>query len=680
MSAKKSQRLINLFAKLIYSKYSHPTWTEIADELEGYGDPHSDTAKRMFERDKDILRKFGIPVKSDCDDDGEHRYYIDGDDYYLPALSLTDEEFTIVGLAIQFMQSVPALPFRQDLPGAALKMTFGPGGSIPPPGNEFRIVLGDEPVEKYELFDLAASRGKRISFLYRGIGDSEPRKRTIETYNRFYRHGAWYITGRCLSSMQTRTFRMDRIAGAPEIVDDGSNSRAYDLPGSTLLNEFSDRYFWQGEDGVGENTLLATLILDRGTPHSHLRRLKATEGLPTEVRIADRAVFIDWLIGLGISARLTGPSELILALTAKLEQVIDSFSQTPAAHDFDSESPAAAPSAMTQRNSGLEVKITDQFERLLILLPYLINNPGIAVRDVCKQFGLSRKELLSDLDLISMCGLPPYSPDAMIDCQIDDDDSIEILMADYLSRPARLTPGQATSLLISLESLASSPMIRDRKVIEGLVSKIRGLVNYPGGASADAGTLPVWLDIDPGATEEIVSIISRALTDHIEITINYFAADGTGTTRAVQPYSTVCFAGNWYLIAYCHLRGTFRTFRVDRIRSAVPGEVRFTPDWASVPEHLREGELFSSAGETQYHVVIEASHRVALLARPFSQIQPRSDELYTIAIDTPSLDWIVPLILQWGSEIRIVAPAELSRMAAGQAKKILALYNQVPAQ
>jgi predicted DNA-binding transcriptional regulator YafY len=44
----------------------------------------------------------------------------------------------------------------------------------------------------------------------------------------------------------------------------------------------------------------------------------------------------------------------------------------------------------------------------------------------------------------------------------------------------------------------------------------------------------------------------------------------------VEPYGLVGRYGRWYLVAFCHLRVDFRTFRLDRIRHAQPRDERFT--------------------------------------------------------------------------------------------------------
>jgi len=47
-------------------------------------------------------------------------------------------------------------------------------------------------------------------------------------------------------------------------------------------------------------------------------------------------------------------------------------------------------------------------KRLLALLPWVAAQQGPTVEEVCDRFALSTEDLLSDVALVSMVGIPPY--------------------------------------------------------------------------------------------------------------------------------------------------------------------------------------------------------------------------------------------------------------------------------
>ena len=53
--------------------------------------------------------------------------------------------------------------------------------------------------------------------------------------------------------------------------------------------------------------------------------------------------------------------------------------------------------------------------RALDLVPFVIENPGISVEELAQEFQVTPTQMLADLSMIFMCGLPGYSTLEMID-------------------------------------------------------------------------------------------------------------------------------------------------------------------------------------------------------------------------------------------------------------------------
>ena len=96
------ERLLNLVGLLLETRVPL-TFEQIRETLEPYRQENVDSAKRMFERDKDILRDYGVPLELvDTDAWGtEQGYVIPKDAYYLPEISFTPEELGALFVAAQ---------------------------------------------------------------------------------------------------------------------------------------------------------------------------------------------------------------------------------------------------------------------------------------------------------------------------------------------------------------------------------------------------------------------------------------------------------------------------------------------------------------------------------------------------------------------------------------------------
>ncbi|GIU93047.1 MAG: protein pafC [Acidimicrobiia bacterium] len=214
--------------------------------------------------------------------------------------------------------------------------------------------------------------------------------------------------------------------------------------------------------------------------------------------------------------------------------------------------------------------------RILSMLPWVISHPEATVDEVCERFGYTRRELLADLDLVFVCGLPGYGPgDLMV--AYTEGDRVVVEMADYFAAAPRLSPSEALALLAAAMSVQAAGDAPD-----ALVSATEKLTRalLPGAESVLA------VDIDP--EPELVTRLRRAARDGkvVEITYTSLSREET-TTRQVEPWSVFVDLGNWYLSAFCRMAGAERVFRIDRIRSLRETDETFQPPAEPPPPRVR---------------------------------------------------------------------------------------------
>src|SRR5688500_19628514 len=87
-SEQKLQRWVDLLAALLIRQRYAP-FDELAKDIPGYAAANAqrDSVMRTFERDKDELRRFGVPIETVKDGEGETLgYRLDRKAFYLPYL------------------------------------------------------------------------------------------------------------------------------------------------------------------------------------------------------------------------------------------------------------------------------------------------------------------------------------------------------------------------------------------------------------------------------------------------------------------------------------------------------------------------------------------------------------------------------------------------------------------
>ena len=76
--------------------------------------------------------------------------------------------------------------------------------------------------------------------------------------------------------------------------------------------------------------------------------------------------------------------------------------------------------------------------------------------------------------------------------------------------------------------------------------------------------------IPPSATvilPEVLEAVFSALRTSTRLAIVYQIPGGEPGEREIDPCHCVRYEGDWYVLAYCHLRGAIRTFSLTRILS-----------------------------------------------------------------------------------------------------------------
>jgi proteasome accessory factor B len=211
------ERLLNLVGLLLETERPL-TFDEISTTIEAYRGENVDSAKRKFERDKDVLRQYGVPLRmADTDAWGvEQGYIIPKDEYYLPEIPFTPEEVSALFVAAQSGTEETAAEHavRKLIYGADGGVLIGLGGGPLVAGSDAR---GPRVLAAAE----AASGHRRVRFPYRSSQGVES-SREVDAYAVVFRGGRWYLVGHDRERGEIRAFRLSRCTG--DLVDVGPGS------------------------------------------------------------------------------------------------------------------------------------------------------------------------------------------------------------------------------------------------------------------------------------------------------------------------------------------------------------------------------------------------------------------------------------------------------------------------
>jgi predicted DNA-binding transcriptional regulator YafY len=165
---------------------------------------------------------------------------------------------------------------------------------------------------------------------------------------------------------------------------------------------------------------------------------------------------------------------------------------------------------------------------------------------------------------------------------------------------------------------------------------------------------------------------------------HYNRARDESIVREVSPQRLTYYRENWYLAAWCHLRGGLRSFAFDAIRAT---QVLETPadevDAAALDALLESGYGIFAGAEVEWARLIFSPERARWVAAERWHPQQRQEWLSDgrLQLEVPFADprELAMDILRHVPEVEVAAPASLRERVAAQLRAGLARFEGMPA-
>ena len=317
----------------------------------------------------------------------------------------------------------------------------------------------------------------------------------------------------------------------------------------------------------------------------------------------------------------------------------------------------------------------EQVTRLLALAPYLQTRGDVPLKQVAADFGVSPAQVLKDLRVLYLCGLPGYGPGELIDINVealedDPDGLVRVDNADFLARPLRLGSNEASALIVALRALLDASPPGSRDVVERALAKLED--------AAAAGSTPlvdVHLPRPRPAVEGAWDALSRAIADNHQARLDYYVATRDETTqRVVDPIAVSRSQGRTYLDAWCHLAEDRRLFRIDRITGL---EILDSPRVAHdlEPRDLAEGLFAPGPDDVQARVLLRPEMRWFAEYYPVITTAEAPDGALEVTLAVSDERWLLRLALRFGHGLTVLEPAALRDRVATVAADALRLHS-----
>jgi len=149
----------------------------------------------------------------------------------------------------------------------------------------------------------------------------------------------------------------------------------------------------------------------------------------------------------------------------------------------------------------------DRLRRLLAMLPWLAERGRVPIKEVADRFDMRPNEVVAELELAACCGLPPYTPDQLIELVVTDD-YVEANLGGRLSRPLRFSPAEGFTVAASARAILAVPGADPDGALARALAKLEAALGQRQAGQAAAGDedvqlsrhLPATAFSQPGST------------------------------------------------------------------------------------------------------------------------------------------------------------------------------------
>ena len=304
----------------------------------------------------------------------------------------------------------------------------------------------------------------------------------------------------------------------------------------------------------------------------------------------------------------------------------------------------------------------ERLRRLLVMLPWLMERGEVPVAEMAARFELTEAELVGDLELAALCGLPPFI-DEMIDVFIDEG-VVFVGLPRLFTKPLRLTAPEGFALLTSARAAMQLPGADPDGSLARALAKLAGVLGDDG----------VVVDVpQPPATADLAA----AVNDNARLRVRYWSANrDEATEREITPRSIFLDRGHWYVIADDSRSGESRTFRIDRFEEWERTGAVDAPQHGAAPIVPPSGDRWFVDSDVP-SVVLRLAPQARWAAERYPLREEHEDEAGVIVVRMAVANehWLRTLLLRLGPHASVLEPPEWHDLGADAARQLLERYE-----
>lgn len=218
--------------------------------------------------------------------------------------------------------------------------------------------------------------------------------------------------------------------------------------------------------------------------------------------------------------------------------------------------------------------------RLTAIMTQLQSKRIVTARDIAEKHNVSIRTVYRDIRTLEKSGIPI----------ITEEGKGYSMMEGYKLPPVMFSEDEANALItaeqIILKNKDKSLADNYKSAIEKIKSVLKS--SQKGKTELLSERIQVRSNIKTENTSHFLIQLQSAITNYQIVDLDYLSLQEKASKREIEPFALIHTQDNWVLVAFCRLRGDFRAFRLDRMRSISIRSACFEPHQITLQEYFEE--------------------------------------------------------------------------------------------
>lgn len=210
----------------------------------------------------------------------------------------------------------------------------------------------------------------------------------------------------------------------------------------------------------------------------------------------------------------------------------------------------------------------NRIDRLFGILTLLQSKKYVQAETIAAKFNISIRTVYRDVKALCEQGVPVSFEQT----------KGYFIVNGYFLPPISFNSDEANALLL-IESIVYGFSDKSiKKNYSSALNKIKAVLNKSQKEKLELLNNTTHLQLPSRITPDLdyLSSLQNAISSKKIIEIDYANSKEESSKRSLEPIGLVFYALSWHVIAWCHLRGEYRDFKISRIKAIRNTEIPFT--------------------------------------------------------------------------------------------------------